>query len=604
MPSFDFLDFLSHTPLQPGIYQMFDKLDELIYVGKAKNLQARLRSYFYDSNTNAKTRVLVSRINTIKLIVTHTENEALLLEQTLIKAHKPRYNIIFRDDKSYPYLYLSGHKFPNLRFVRGHKRKQGQYFGPYANSIVVRESLELIQKFFKLRSCEDSFFTNRSRPCLQYQIKRCKAPCVNLVSQAEYQQDVEHAALFLKGKNQLIVDKLTVLMQQAAAQFQFEKALECRELISALQVMRQKQYVAGLPGAKDFDVVFIVLEYGVACIQKLMMRDGNLLDNKSFFIDLPVDLELNEVLNAFLAQHYLHNEQLPPVIYINESAEDQTTLAQVLSAKYHQSIKILRPQRGEKLQWLNLAKVNATQTLYQYQSERATYVQRFVALADALKLVKPIKRIECFDISHTQGEATVASCIVFNPQGAEKKAYRRFNINHITPGDDYAAMRQVLTRRYKHTDTVAWALPDILLIDGGKGQLTQAEGVLAELGIGRVMLLGIAKGLGRKPGLETILLSSQGTVLDLQDYPLGFLLLQEIRDEAHRFAITGHRKKRDKQRKTSLLEGIDGVGATRRRNLLNHFGGLQGLQHATVEQIAKVPTISAALAMKIHQAIQ
>ncbi len=604
MSDFNANEFLSHTPNQPGIYQMLDENGTIIYVGKAKNLKARVSSYFRDNNASGKTRLLVSKIHDIKIIVTHTETEALLLEQTLIKTHHPRYNILLRDDKSYPYIYLTDHpSFPTFRFYRGPKRKGGRYFGPYPNSVAVRETLELIQKFFKLRSCQDQFFANRSRPCLQYQINRCKAPCVNLVSQAEYQRDIEDAILFLQGKDQLILDRLRFYMEQAAEKLEFEKAIQYRQTIADLQSLQQKQFVISNTHNQRIDLIFAVIEYGVACIQKMMVREGKLLASKSFFPSLPPETEIADLLNAFLAQHYLNNDDLPQLIYVNADNEDYAVLEQVLSEKAQHKMTIDVPKRGEKFAWLELAKANALQALQQHRSHNASHTKRLEALQALLNLSEPIQQIECFDISHTQGESTVASCVVFDELGPKKSAYRYFNISDITPGDDYAAMEQALRRRYQRVTTEKGTLPTILIVDGGKGQMTQAENVLQDLGITSIILLGIAKGTTRKAGLETIFLSGKAQGIDANNQPLALHLLQEIRDEAHRFAITGHRARRGKTRNTSLLEYIEGIGPMRRRELLRHFGGLQALQQADIKQIAAVPGINLNLAEKIYQAL-
>jgi excinuclease ABC subunit C len=630
---FNSQSFLASAPTQPGIYKMRDASGKIIYVGKAKNLKNRLTSYFQENQSSPKTRVLVSRIADIQYIVTHTENEALLLEQTLIKEHKPRYNILLRDDKSYPSIYLSSHAFPHLRLTRSRKQRGGRYFGPYSKARAAKETVELIQKFFKLRSCEDSFFANRTRPCLQYQIKRCKAPCVNFVSPEEYTQDVRKAVLFLEGKNETIIETLTAQMQAASEQKEFEKALEYRDQINALQSVMQKQYVVGFDQDKNFDVVFALIEQGMGCVQKLLVREGNLIDKLSYVFPLPLDISLNEMLDLFLAQHYLALEESPRFIYVNEASVEHAVLAEVLTAKHTKTISILQPKRGEKTQWLELAHVNAVQTMAQHQAKQANYVQRWKDLEKLLnrqvstdfdtfeqmrEQSPPLAggglptNLICFDISHTMGEATVASCVVFNAQGPDKSAYRRFNIEGITGGDDYAAMRQALTRYYDSQTREERYLNsppeerefNILLIDGGKGQLRQAEEVLSELHVQNVQLLGIAKGEGRKSGLETIFLDSHGKTREMNEHPQAFLLLQSIRDEAHRFAITGHRHKRDKKRRTSTLESIPGIGPLRRQKLLAHFGGLQGLKEATIEQISKVPGISLSLAATIKEEIK
>jgi excinuclease ABC subunit C len=652
-PLFDAEAFLVSAPLQAGVYKMLDLAGKIIYVGKAKNLKNRLASYFQANQISPKTRVLVSRIADIQYIVTQTENEALLLEQTLIKEYRPRYNVLLRDDKSYPSIYLSAHAFPNLRFTRQRKYRKGRYFGPYSKPSAVKETIELIQKFFKLRNCQDSFFSNRSRPCLQYQIKRCKAPCVNFVSKEEYTEDVQSAILFLEGKNQLIIQSLTEKMQKASKALQFEKALEYREQIHALQSVMQKQYVVGLEQDKDFDIVFAAIDKAVGVVQKLLVRGGNLIDSPSYILQQPLEMTVKEMLDAFLAQHYLSFEEVSQFIYVNEESEEHCVLSEVLTTKQGKHITILQPKRGEKMQWLELARVNALQKLEQHQAKQANYTERFTDLQSLLETLpscqgrigkgagdlpgegtplsvaltgdEALINLICFDISHTMGEATVASCVVFNLAGPDKSSYRRFNIEGITGGDDYAAMRQALVRYYEASLIVSGAVQsreectketgllqsqapsqrrEVLLIDGGKGQLRQAEEVLSELNVQDTLVLGIAKGEGRKSGLETIFLNSVGVELKMKDHPQAFLLLQEIRDEAHRFAITGHRNRRDKKRRTSTLETIPGIGPVRRQVLLAYFGGLQGLKEATVEQITKVPGVSQALAIKIKEGIK
>ncbi len=604
MSSFNPTEFLSHTPIQPGVYQMLDESGQIIYVGKAKNLKARLTSYFQTNTTSPKTRLLVSHIADIKTLVTHTETEALLLEQTLIKEHHPRYNILLRDDKSYPYIYLSDHpEFPHFRLYRGPKRKGGQYFGPYPSALAAREMLEWIQKFFKIRSCNDTFFAHRSRPCLQYQIKRCKAPCVNLVTQTEYRHDLNSAILFLQGKDETILEMLRAKMEQASNQLAFDKAIEYRDLIADLQAVRQKQHVIHHGLTQEADLIYFIAEYGLACVQKILIRNGKVVAGKSFFPSLPPDTDLPELAHAFMTQHYLNNEDIPEHIYLNVEFEEAILLETLLSEKLQHKITIHVPKRGEKVEWLALAKTNAEQAFAQYREQRASYAERFTALQKLLHSENPILQMECFDISHTQGEATVASCVVFDVQGAKKAAYRRFNIENIIPGDDYAAMEQALRRRYQRLVEEQQVLPDLLVIDGGKGQLAQAERVLAELNIHNMALIGIAKGTTRKPGLETLFLESRGQGIDANDEPLALHLLQEIRDEAHRFAITGHRARRAKQRGISPLEHIEGIGPTRRRELLRHFGGWQALSQASAKELAAVAGISRNLAEKIHSAL-
>ncbi len=599
--SFDHRAFLKTLTTRPGVYRMLDAEGKVIYVGKARNLKNRVGSYFNRSNQNGKTRLMVSRIAQIEITATHTENEALILENNLIKAHRPQYNIFFRDDKSYPYIYLSQHKFPRLAYYRGARREKGRYFGPYPSAGAVRESLNLLQKIFPVRQCEDSFYNNRSRPCLQYQIKRCTAPCVDLISEQDYAEDVRHATLFLEGKNSEVIDELAQAMERAAADLEYERAAQLRDQIMALQKVQERQYISGEAGA-DLDVVAVASRGGVACVQVFFFRGGHNLGNKSFFPQHADKAELGELLEAFLSQYYLGrlNGDLPAEILVNVEPVEQEWLEQVLSEEAGRKVSVTSRVRGDRARWLAMAGENAELALSAHLASKANMLKRFENLQDALKLADLPARVECFDISHTMGEETVASCVVFDQNGPLKSDYRRFNIEGITAGDDYAAMRQALERRYRRIKEGEGKLPDILLIDGGKGQLTQAEAVMEELQVSGVVLIGVAKGPTRKPGLESLFLSGQKTPVILPANSPALHLIQQVRDEAHRFAIHGHRQRRGKKRQQSSLEEIGGLGPKRRQALLRAFGGLQGVSRAGVEDLARVKGISKELAQRIY----
>lgn len=595
---FDAKAFLKTLTPRPGVYQMHNAEGEVLYVGKAGNLKKRVSSYFSRSAQTAKTRSLVSQIKSVQVTVTRSETEALLLENNLIKNLKPRYNILLRDDKSYPYIYLSGHPdFPRLGFHRGAQRGKGQYFGPYPSAGAVRDSLNLLQKVFPVRQCEDSFFSNRSRPCLQYQIKRCTAPCVGLVDRETYQEDVRHAVMFLGGKSSQVVDELVTRMETAAAALNFERAAHYRDQIGKLRRVQEKQYVSGETG--DIDVVAVAAKSGVGCIQVFYVRGGLLLGNKPFFPIHTQDESETEILNAFLPQYYL-GKDVPAEILVNQPLPEIDLLEQALAAQAGRRVTITSRVKGERARWLEMALTNAQESLAGKLASKAGMRSRMVALQEALGLEQPPSRMECFDISHSMGEATVASCVVFNEEGALKSDYRRFNIENITPGDDYAAMHQALLRRYTRLKNGEGKLPDILFIDGGKGQLSEAEKVLEELQLLGVTLVGIAKGPDRKPGLETLFLSGSNSAIILPRDSAALLLIQQIRDEAHRFAISGHRQRRDKTRSGSQLEKIPGLGPKRRRSLLSQFGGMSEVARAGVEDLASVEGISRQLAQRIY----
>ena len=599
---FDSESFLKTLTHKPGVYRMLDAQGKVIYVGKARNLKNRVSSYFKNKDKNTKTRAMVSQIANVEITITHTEGEALLLENNLIKELKPRYNILLRDDKSYPFIYLDDqHQYPRLSFHRGAKKTVGQYFGPYPSAGAVRESLNLLQKVFRIRQCEDSFFNNRSRPCLQYQINRCTAPCTGLVTAEEYQEDLRHAVMFLQGKSTLIIEELVAEMEKAAQELKYERAAHLRDQIASLKRVQEKQYVSSEHG--NIDVIACVLKEGVACVQVFFIRDGRNLGNKFYYPKQTRDAAVPDVLNAFIPQFYLaqnSNRFIPPEIIVNNELPDSDLLQQVLTERAGNNITISCRVRGDRARWIQMAENNAKTALTNQLANQASIVQRFEALQDVLSLENMPQRLECFDISHTMGEATVASCVVMEPQGLQKSDYRRFNIEGITAGDDYAAMQQALTRRYTRLKKGEGKLPDILFIDGGKGQVSEAILVLEEMQVTDVLIVGIAKGPERKPGLETLYVGSIHKDITLPSESPALHLIQQIRDEAHRFAITGHRQRRSKARNVSVLQEVDGLGPKRRQALLKQFGGLQGIQRAGVEDLASVNGISKSLAQKIY----
>ncbi len=597
----DFKSFLKNLTSRPGVYRMLDKNDRILYVGKARNLKKRVTSYFRSSGLAPKTQALMNHVHHIDVTVTHTEGEALILENNLIKENRPRYNVLLRDDKSYPYIYLSSEDaFPRLSLHRGAKRMKGRYFGPYPSAGAVRETLSLLQKLFPIRQCEDSFYRNRSRPCLQYQIKRCTAPCVGLVDEHTYAEHVRLAELFLEGKSNHVIEVLVDKMEQASTGMVYEQAATYRDQISTLQRIQERQYISGVSG--DLDVIACATEGGVACIQVFFVRDGHHLGNKSFFPKIPDATEPAEILEAFLSGYYL-DKPVPEEILISHPLEDTELIQDLLAEQSGHTINLHASTRGDRARWLKMALSNADNALKMRLLSSQGYQQRLEALRDSLDLDETPQRMECFDISHTSGEATVASCVVFDQEGPRKADYRRFNIKGITPGDDYAAMEQALTRRYTRLKKGEGKLPDILFIDGGKGQIGKAHQVLDELQVEDVNIVGVAKGEGRKPGLETLFLSGRASPIILDAEQPALHLIQQIRDEAHRFAITGHRARRDKARKTSFLEGIVGMGPKRRQRILKHFGGLKELERAGIEDFARVPGISRQLAQRIYDAL-
>ncbi|PTU80083.1 excinuclease ABC subunit C [Pseudomonas indoloxydans] len=604
MPApFDPSAFLATCSGRPGVYRMFDSEARLLYVGKAKNLKKRLSSYFRKTGQAPKTAALVARIAQIETTITANETEALLLEQTLIKEWRPPYNILLRDDKSYPYVFLSDGDFPRLGIHRGAKKARGRYFGPYPSALAIRESLSLLQKTFLVRQCEDSYYKNRTRPCLQYQIKRCKAPCVGLVSPEEYAEDVRHSVMFLDGRSNALSEELSASMEKASMALEFERAAELRDQIAMLRRVRDQQSMEG--GTGDVDVVAVMLTPGGACVHLISVRGGRVLGSKNFFPQVAIEEEGGDVLMAFLAQYYLGNAErdLPSELIVNVQHEDFATLIEAIESLRGRSLSISLRVRGTRARWQQLAVTNAEQALAARLVNRQHLAERFEALATVLEMDEPPQRMECFDISHSSGEATVASCVVFGPEGPLKSDYRRFNIEGVTAGDDYAAMHQALTRRFSKIKDGEGKLPDVLLVDGGKGQLAMAREVLQELAVPDLILLGVAKGTTRKPGLEVLYLNDAEHEFTLPGNSPALHLIQQIRDESHRFAITGHRARRGKTRRTSTLEEVPGIGPKRRRELLNHFGGLQELSRASAEEIAKAPGINKKLAESIYDAL-
>ena len=600
---FDSSAFLATCSGRPGVYRMFDGEGRLLYVGKAKNLKKRLSSYFRKTGQAPKTAALVARIAQIETTITANETEALLLEQTLIKEWRPPYNILLRDDKSYPYVFLSDGDFPRLGIHRGAKKAKGRYFGPYPSALAIRESLSLLQKTFLVRQCEDSYYRNRTRPCLQYQIKRCKGPCVGLVSPEEYAEDVRHSVMFLDGRSNALSEELSASMEKASMALEFERAAELRDQISMLRRVQDQQSMEG--GTGDVDVVAVMLTPGGACVHLISVRGGRVLGSKNFFPQVAIEEEGGDVLMAFLAQYYLGNAErdLPSELIVNVQHEDFATLIEAIESLRGRSLSISLRVRGTRARWQQLAVTNAEQALAARLANRQHLAERFEALATVLEMDEPPQRMECFDISHSSGEATVASCVVFGPEGPLKSDYRRFNIEGVTAGDDYAAMHQALTRRFSKIKDGEGKLPDVLLVDGGKGQLAMAREVLQELAVPDLILLGVAKGTTRKPGLEVLYLNDAEHEFTLPGNSPALHLIQQIRDESHRFAITGHRARRGKTRRTSTLEEVPGIGPKRRRELLNHFGGLQELSRASAEEIAKAPGISKKLAELIYDTL-
>jgi excinuclease ABC subunit C len=567
--------FLAGLPNLPGVYRMLGASGDLLYVGKAGDLRKRVSSYFQKQGLSPRIQMMVAQIASIEVTAVRSEAEALLLENNLIKSLAPRYNILFRDDKSYPYLMITGHEFPRLGFHRGPKDKRNRHFGPFPHAHAVRESIQLLQRVFRLRTCEDSVYQNRSRPCLLHQIRRCTAPCTGLITAERYAEDVRSAELFLEGREDDVVRRLKQNMEEASSATHYEEAAQFRDQVRALSKVQARQYVESEKGV-DADVVACVIEGGIACVNLAMIRAGRHVGDRSFFPQNAAQATADEVVEAFLDQHYVEQPR-PPLVIAS------------------------LPAQGERRVWFQMAAKNAQLALMQRERERSTQEGRIVALREALGLPETAQRIECFDVSHTMGEAAVASCVVYDRQAMQKSEYRRFNMRDLTPGDDYAAMRQTLTRRYERVSMEEGKIPDLILIDGGRGQVNAARAALAELGLNDVTVVGVAKGPERKPGLEELVLEAEGQTLTLPPTHPALHLIQSIRDEAHRFAIVGHRARRGKARMTSSLTEIPGIGAKRRQRLLAHFGGLQGVQSAAVDELAKVDGVSRTLAEKIYR---
>ncbi|MDE2245534.1 MAG: excinuclease ABC subunit UvrC [Xanthomonadaceae bacterium] len=598
---FDGKAYVHTLTAAPGVYRMFGASDDLLYVGKAGSLKKRVGSYFLKPRMDPRIAAMVAQIARIETTVTRTEGEALLLEAQLIKTLKPRYNILLRDDKSYPGLYLSSFQdYPRLVFHRGARKAPGRYFGPYPNTHAVRESLNLMQKLFKLRQCEDSYFRNRSRPCLQHQIGRCSAPCVGLIERDRYAADVRHVEMFLEGRSSTVTDEIAAAMEQASAALDFELAARLRDQVAALRQLQSRRYVQGV--VADMDVLACRIEAGQACVSVLFFRAGVSLGSRDFFPRLPFEAEPGEVLTQFIAQYYLERPS-PAELVLSAAPVDATLLTDALSAHAGHRVRIGSAPRGDRARFLELALRNADAAMASRLASRQTLDMRFEDLRRLLGLIAPPQRIECFDISHTQGEATVASCVVFGPEGAEKSHYRRFNIADITPGDDYAAMEQALTRRFRRLKEGEGSRPDLLLIDGGKGQVQRALRVLRHLDIEGIAVVGVAKGPTRRAGEETLILADSARELHPGASSPALHLIAAIRDESHRFAIGAHRKRRQAAREGSVLDDIAGIGPRRRTALLRAFGGLAGLAAAGIEELARVKGIDRALAERIYDAL-
>jgi excinuclease ABC subunit C len=595
---FDGKAFVRNLSGSPGVYRMLGAGDEVLYVGKAGNLKKRVGSYFLKPRMEPRIAAMVAQIARVEVTVTRTEGEALLLEAQLIKSLRPRYNILLRDDKSYPFIYLSsGQDYPRMGFHRGAKTGKGHYFGPYPSAYAVRESLNLMQKLFLVRQCEDSYFRNRSRPCLQYQIKRCSAPCVGLIDIADYADSVRHAGMFLDGKSNEVVEELGTAMEKASGELEFERAARLRDQIATLKRIQAQHYVQG--ASADLDVLVCRISSGTVCVSVLFFRNGVNLGSRDFFPKPGIDASEAGVLTAFIAQYYLERPA-PRELIVSAELPDAELLGEVLTAQSGHAVEVKDSVRGERARFLELAQKNADAALAMRLASNRTMQERFESLRELLDLDETPHRLECFDISHTMGEATVASCVVYGPDGPEKSQYRRFNIAGIEPGDDYAAMHQALERRYKRQQAGEGKLPDILLIDGGKGQVRQALDVLADLGIDGVLVVGVAKGAERRAGHETLIVGDKTLWPGPESAALH--LIQSVRDEAHRFAITGHRQRREKAREKSRLEEIGGIGAKRRAALLKHFGGIAGVAAAGAEELSRVKGVSRELAERIYAA--
>ncbi len=596
---FDAPAFLRTLTHRPGVYRMLDAKHRVIYVGKARDLKKRVSSYFQRSHASIKTAAMMEQVARVEVTVANTEAEALLLEFSLIKRHKPRFNVLLRDDKSYPYIYAStDHPFPRLRFHRGARKGKGRYFGPYPNSRAVRKTLNELEKLFLIRNCSDSFFANRTRPCLQYQIKRCTAPCTGLISAEQYRADVDAAIQFLEGRNRSVVNTFVRRMEQAAERRDYEQAARFRDQISRLREIDAKQLVKR-GDRKNLDILGFASNGALHCVTVMFIRGGAVVGSRDHFPRLPGETDRHKILNAFVAQYYLAREA-PSEIIVETAIDDARLLEPELSARAGHKVSIRARVRGDRARWLEMARTNAAQGLGLKAASNATIRRQFASLGEALAMDEAPQRIECFDVSHTSGEATVASCVVFNTGGPVKSDYRRFNLSPKAAGDDYGAMAEALRRRYEKVKGGEAPMPDLLLVDGGKGQLAAAAAVLRELDLDWLPVVAVAKGRARRPGAESLFLPGRERALKLAPDSAALLLIQQIRDEAHRFAITGHRQRRARARKTSRLEEIAGLGPTRRRELLRQFGGLQGVMAAGVDDLMRVPGIGRKLAETIY----
>ena len=598
MRAFEPKEYIASLPRRPGVYRMYGPGRELLYVGKARSLKDRVGTYFAASNVDPKVQALVGQIEDIEVTVTNSETEALLLEYNLIKEHKPRFNVVLRDDKSFPYIHFeSGHEFPRLSFYRGARSAPGRYFGPFPNAGAVRDTLNQLQKLFRIRNCSDSFFANRSRPCLQHQIGRCSAPCVGLIAPEAYGQDIQAAVKVLEGRSEEVNAELATRMEEAGARLEFERAAQVRDQLAALKRIQAQQVVTA-EAERDADVLAIEGEAGEYCVNVMLVRGGRNLGTSSYFPRAAL-AEPHEALASFIMQYYAGAEP-PPEVLLGTSLPDAAALAEALTTRAGHAVAVRQPVRGLAAKWVELTRENAVQALRMRLSQRAGVEEMLTELTRALDLPEPPARLECFDISHTAGEGTVASCVVFGPDGPLKKEYRRFNINGVTPGDDYAALRQALERRYRHVRSGEVPPPDVLLIDGGAGQVGEVHTVLVSLGFPDLTLIGVAKGPARRPGQERLFVQGAAAPVLLEPHSPALRFIQRIRDEAHRFAITGHRRKRARRYHESVLETIPGLGPAKRRALLKHFGGLQGVMRAGIADLTEVSGIGATLARSLY----
>ena len=596
---FDAKSFLANLTHLPGVYRMLNAKHKVLYVGKARDLKKRVSSYFHRTQTSPKTAALMQLVCNVEVTVTNTEAEALILEYNLIKQHKPRFNVTLRDDKSYPYIYVSTkHKFPRLQFHRGPRKGKGRYFGPYPSTSAVRQTLNELQKLFMVRQCQDSFFKNRSRPCLQYQIKRCTGPCVDLISPEQYAIDIDAAIDFLDGKNQNVVASFVARMESAASDQDYEQAARFRDQIARFKEVEAKQLVTRTAN-QDLDILGFASNAAIHVVTVLFIRNGAIIGSRDHFPRLAGETDQAKILNGFVAQYYLGRD-VPAEIILASEIEDAELLQNELSARAGHKVSIKHRVRGDRQRWLEMARTNAEQGLNLQVASNATIKRQFAALSEVLGVEDGLERLECFDISHTSGEATVGSCVVFNTAGAMKSDYRRFNLTPESAGDDYAAMGEALRRRYTRVKKGEVPMPDVLFVDGGKGQLAEAMKVLEELELDWLRVVAVAKGRARKPGAEQLFMPGDKTAMMLPPDSPALLLIQQIRDEAHRFAITGHRQRRAKARKTSRLEEIPGLGPKRRRELLRQFGGLQGVIAAGIDDLIKVRGISRSMAESIY----